>query len=137
MKKILCIDDDPVTLMYCMGIIRKNSSATEIASARNGQQGIDYYKTLLNSPEADKSNYPDLIFLDLNMPIMNGWEFLDEFVKSYYAKFPKTRVVILTSSIDPKDEERASEYSIAIGFLSKPLTGTMLDDLKVLFQSEI
>jgi CheY-like chemotaxis protein len=123
--------------MYCKGIIKKNSFATEIASAMNGQQGIDYYKTLLNSPEADKSNYPNLIFLDLNMPIMNGWEFLDEFVKTYYVQFPKTKVVILTSSIDPKDEERASEYSIAIDFLSKPLTGTMLNDLRTLFQSDI
>ena len=44
-------------------------------------------------------------------------EFLDEFVKTYYIEFPKTKVAILTSSIDPKDEERATEYTIAIDFL--------------------
>ena len=62
--------------------------------------------------------------------------FLDEFVKTYYSDFPKTKVAILTSSIDPKDEERATEYTIAIDFLSKPLTAKMLNELKTIFESE-
>lgn len=130
MNKILCVDDDPVTLMFCKSIIKKNYFAIEIDTAMDGQEAIDYYKSLSKSLNAENTSYPDLIFLDLNMPIMNGWEFLDEFVKSYHFIFPKTKVVILTSSIDPKDEEKANIYSIAIAFFSKPLTNEMIQELK-------
>lgn len=136
MKKILCIDDDPVTIMFCTGIIKRNSFAAEVVSALNGQQAIDYYASLQKASAEEKEHYPELIFLDLNMPIMNGWEFLDEFVKTYYIDFPKTKVAILTSSIDPKDEERATDYTIAIDFLAKPLTAKMLNEIKTMFESE-
>jgi CheY-like chemotaxis protein len=135
MNTILCIDDDPITLMFCSTIIKKNSFALNVVSAMNGQQAINYYADLVKKTEEEKKHYPELVFLDLNMPVMNGWEFLDEFVKTYYTYFPKTKVVILTSSIDPKDEERATNYSIAIDFLSKPLTNRMLVDLKELIHS--
>jgi CheY-like chemotaxis protein len=135
MKKILCIDDDPVTIMFCTGIIKRNSFAAEVVSALSSKKAIEYYASLQKSSIEDKEDYPELIFLDLNMPIMNGWEFLDEFVKTYFSDFPKTKVAILTSSIDPKDEERAADYSIAISFLSKPLTAKMLNELKTMLES--
>jgi CheY-like chemotaxis protein len=135
MNKIFFIDDDPVTLMLCSSIIRRNSYAKDVVSAKNGQVAIKYYESLVKSPEEEKVNYPELIFLDLNMPVMNGWEFLDEFVKTYYQIFPKTKVVILTSSIDPADQERACNYPIAIAFRSKPLTIKMLAELNKLIET--
>lgn len=129
MNKVFFIDDDSTTRMICTSIIKKNSFAKEVVTAKNGQYGIDYYDSLLKSSEEEKNNYPELIFLDLNMPVMNGWEFLDEFMKNYLQDFPKTKVLILTSSVDPADQKRSTNYSIVIGFQSKPLTKKMLLDL--------
>jgi CheY-like chemotaxis protein len=131
MNKIFFIDDDPVMLMLGQTIIKRTSYAKEVVTAQNGQEAIEYYAHLSNASKEEKSNYPELIFLDLNMSIMNGWEFLDEFVESYYSVFPKTKVVILTSSINPKDEEKSHEYSVVTDFCTKPLTSKMLTELSL------
>ncbi|MDW3502850.1 response regulator, partial [Escherichia coli] len=74
---------------------------------------------------------PELIFLDLNMPVMGGWEFLDNFIKKEYQEFnTKTKVIVLSSTIDPTDIEKSKTYPIVIDFLSKPITKEMLEDLK-------
>ncbi|MBA4851573.1 two-component system response regulator [Emticicia sp. BO119] len=67
-------------------------------------------------------SYSGLIFLDLNMLVMNGWEFLDEFTTNYYPKFNKTRIVILSSSTTPSEKAKGLNYPMVIDFLSKSLT---------------
>ena len=73
---------------------------------------------------------PQLIFLDLNMPIMNGWEFLDVFSQeNYKSTFFDTKVIILSSTIDPSDYQKAKGYQMVSHFLSKPITVEMLENL--------
>jgi CheY-like chemotaxis protein len=136
MNKIFCIDDDPVTMILNKIIITKSSKDINIESAVDGLEAINYYASLVNSSEEERLNYPELIFLDLDIPYMYGWDFLDEFIKKYYPFFPKTKVVILTSSINPKDEERARKYSIVIDFFSKPLTFSIFNKIKKSFELE-
>ena len=73
---------------------------------------------------------PELIFLDLNMPVMGGWEFLDHFTSPDYAEFNTANVIVLSSTIDPEDLAKAKKYPIIIDFLSKPVTQPMLEYLK-------
>ncbi|RYU95363.1 response regulator [Emticicia agri] len=125
-KKLLCIDDDVTTLMLIKMVTEKASFAKEVVVAMNGKEALAYYENLLNEPASKQADYPRLIFLDLNMPVMNGWEFLEEFVRTYLPQFPDTKVVILSSSANPVDKEKAKLYPIIIGYISKPITADLL-----------
>lgn len=134
-EKILCVDDDLITLMLCKKVIEKAEFAQHIITAQNGEEAMKYFDALY---EVIKNNeavtYPKLVLLDLNMPIMNGWEFLDLYLqKNYDQIFNLTKFIVLSSTIDPQDVNNSKKYSIVINFLSKPITKDMLEDLKPLF----
>jgi CheY-like chemotaxis protein len=131
LEQILCIDDDPITLMLCKKVISKSSFSKEIITAQNGEEALHYFNTLKYNNNKSKTNKkPELIFLDLNMPVMGGWEFLDHFTSSDYSEFNKASVIVLSSTIDPDDLAKAKKYTIIIDFLSKPITQAMLEYLK-------
>ncbi len=129
LERILCVDDDPITLMLCKKVIQKSNFSKEIDTAVNGEDALRYFDNLIAS--SNSSDYPQFIFLDLNMPVMNGWEFLDLFsTKKYAEHFSNTKVVVLSSTIDPDDIEKSKEYPMVIEFLSKPITTEILSILK-------
>jgi CheY-like chemotaxis protein len=127
---IMCIDDDPITLMLFKKVINKALFSKEIITAQNGEEALAFFKLLKNSSkEGTITNQPQLIFLDLNMPVMGGWEFLDRFNTSEYSNFNNTKVIVLSSTIDPEDINKSKTYPIVIDFLPKPITTSMLDYL--------
>ncbi|MBN8641375.1 MAG: response regulator [Flavobacteriales bacterium] len=128
LNKILCVDDDPITLMLCKKVIAKANFTGEIESAKDGVEALKFFDTINNESKGD--DYPELIFLDLNMPIMDGWEFLDEFSKNLSQAFPKTKIIVLSSSIDPKDINKSKNYPMVLDFLPKPITVEMLNNIK-------
>lgn len=128
LSKILFVDDDPITLMLCKKVIEKAEFSKEIITASNGEDALKYFDTIKTNNE---DNFPQLMFLDLNMPIMGGWEFLDTFTdENYTSFFPKLKVIVLSSTIDPKDIEKSRSYPMVINFLSKPITKEMLQSIK-------
>ncbi|MBP6760104.1 MAG: response regulator [Flavobacterium sp.] len=128
---ILCVDDDPITLMLCKMVINKASFSNKIITAKNGEEALDYFKTSSNNPEI---KIPQLIFLDLNMPVMGGWEFLDVFSTADYSDYNTIKVIILSSTIDPEDLEKAKKYSMVVDFQSKPISKEMLEYVKTKIQ---
>lgn len=118
------IDDDPIFVFGSKILLNRNDFSNSILVSDNGQQGIndlqEYVKTTLKLPE--------VIFLDLNMPVMDGWEFLDSF--NSFFKESKTKIYILSSSIDSRDIERSKEYALVEGFIAKPLTDKIILELK-------
>ena len=132
LNKILCVDDDAITLMLCKKVIERVAFANEVLTAKNGEVAINYFNELAPKYQIDQNvTYPKLIFLDLNMPIMNGWEFLDNYLQnSYQDLFPEAKVIVLSSTIDPQDVLKAKSYPMVIDFLSKPITKEMLENLK-------
>ena len=132
-KLILCVDDDPITLMLCKMVISRATFATEVITAQNGEEALNYFDDLkLNNLGTEIKKYPQLIFLDLNMPVMGGWEFLDHFCKPDYASvFTACKIIVLSSTIDPDDIRKAKTYPMVLDFLSKPITKEMLEDLRL------
>ncbi|MBC5836589.1 response regulator [Flavobacterium muglaense] len=124
---ILCVDDDPITLMLCKKVIQKSLLSKEIITAQNGEEALEYFKNLNDLKSQNTAvNLPQLVFLDLNMPVMGGWEFLDEFNTTHYKHVNTIKIVVLSSTVDPDDLEKANTYPMVLDFLPKPITTSML-----------
>jgi CheY-like chemotaxis protein len=130
LDRILFIDDDPITLMLCKMVISKSLFSKEITTAKNGEEALQYFNSLKQVNTNTQLTKPQLIFLDLNMPVMGGWEFLDSFSTSEYSDYNNTKVIILSSTIDPEDLEKSKKYPMVIDFLSKPISKEMLEYIK-------
>lgn len=124
MKKIditCIIDDDPIFIFGTKRIMQSVNFCKEYMVFSNGKEAYDNLKKIILNDEKQ----PDIILLDLNMPIWDGWEFLDEFIKIPNEK--KIHIYIITSSIDPADIERAKAYDFISNYIVKPIT---MDELK-------
>jgi CheY-like chemotaxis protein len=125
---ILMIDDDEPTNFFNRIILEEYGCCDHIRIAQSGQQALDY---LAQSEKvgADPDVYPspDLIFLDINMPAMNGWEFLDEYKKLSIAPQHKIIMVMLTTSLFPDDMAKAKQCPEISGFENKPMTPEKLE----------
>jgi CheY-like chemotaxis protein len=128
LKYVMLVDDDDVTLMICKLRLKKSQFCEDVISYENGSDAIQYFEDQMALPP-EKRLAPELIFLDINMPVMNGWEFIETFEEKYQQAFPKTKIKILSSSVDPKDEERANTNKRILGFITKPLTNDNLLEL--------
>ncbi|MDQ6813954.1 MAG: response regulator [Bacteroidota bacterium] len=129
-NKVLCIDDDQITLVLCAMVIKKASFAQEVLTAKNGREGLSWFSAYFSkSNKSERQDPPALIFLDLNMPVMNGWDFLEDFLMKYADRLPQTKVVIVSSTVNPEDFSKANRYDIVIDFINKPLTTEGLEDL--------
>ncbi|WPR71010.1 response regulator [Flavobacterium sp. NG2] len=135
LDKILCVDDDPITLMLCKKVIIKTEFSKETVTAQNGEEALEYFDKINETTEPTTTILPQLIFLDLNMPVMGGWEFLDSFSDPKYTQFNEIKIVVLSSTIDPEDLEKAKKYPMVIDFLSKPISISMLAYLSAKIES--
>ena len=126
-KRVILVDDDPIANMISIKIIQRNFAGGVVAFA-NAQEALEQI-TAWWSHEGPAE--PVVIFLDINMPHMDGWEFLNEFEKLPGAVRDKIIVAMLTSSIDVDDIEKSKTYRSVKEFISKPLTQ---DKLSILHQ---
>ncbi len=121
MKNVqLCciIDDDPIFIYGTKRIMKEVEFAENIIVYNNGQDAVDGLKKIIN----EGGLLPDVIFLDLNMPIMNGWEFLEEYKNCQHDESKNTIIYIISSSVDPRDLERVKHYNQVDTYILKPIT---------------
>lgn len=121
----LLIDDDKFTNFYNEKIVTKHNSFKNVVSVTSGKEALDYLTNAFNN----NNNIPDVIFLDLNMPAMNGWEFIEEYKKLDINYTSKIDLVILTTSSNPDDFERSQDIDAVNGYINKPLSLDILDDI--------
>lgn len=125
-KHALLVDDDAVINMINTRIIQLSKLAVNIKSVTGGREALVELTKLAG---ADQNEFPEIIFLDINMPDMDGWEFLNEFIKFPAHILEKCKVVMLTSSIDLFDIKKARTYSIVSDYIIKPLNVKLLNML--------
>jgi CheY-like chemotaxis protein len=116
-KTIWVVDDDPIYQIIVNKIIQKSELFLNVSSFKNGKDAIDALKNSLENKEA----LPNIILLDINMPIMDGWEFMEEMVALKSRISESINIYIVSSSIALEDKNKAKNYSEIIAYLSKPI----------------
>lgn len=127
MKKINCIllvDDDLAGNAFHTIIIRQSGNCNQVRTANSGPKALDYIQKSIDEPNTYPE--PDLIYLDINMPGMNGFEFMVEYDKLKGKLLTKPVIIMLTTSLNPDDKKQAAHYHEIIEFQNKPLTSESL-----------
>jgi CheY-like chemotaxis protein len=117
MKKVYLIDDDEIYVFLTKKTILKVREDVDVEVFSDGLQAITHLKGVQDQPEL----LPDVIFLDLNMPVMDGWGFLKEYQEIAPAFARKNELYIVSSSISPHEIERAKSIPEVSEFIIKPL----------------
>lgn len=125
-NNILLIDDDTVNNFIVINTLNKLDITENVDSVLNGSDGIEYLKKKI---ETDINQIPAIIFLDINMPIMDGWEFLEEFEKFSEDIKKQSKIYMVSSSVYEDDIAKSKLYSSVIDFISKPLMREKIVDI--------
>ncbi|GAB2770332.1 response regulator [Rhabdobacter roseus] len=120
--QVLLVDDDPVMIVLHKALVTRAALSAEPLVCVNGAEALEVVC------QQDDGATVFLILLDINMPVMNGWEFLAAIQEVPVQA--RIRVCVVTSSIDQSDREQAQTFPQVIGFLTKPLSRHALENLK-------
>jgi len=121
-NNICLIDDDQTFLFAAKQLLKIEKKCNNFTICEDGEKAITVIKKLIK-----ENTLPDIIFLDINMPIQDGWDFLNEL--DHVIEQNKIPVHILTSSIDPSDIEKSKNYKSVKSFISKPLTTKKIKEI--------
>ncbi|RMG23266.1 MAG: response regulator [Bacteroidetes bacterium] len=123
----MLVDDNEIDNIINEKIIEANGFAENILVFQTGQEALDYLAA--HQDEAD--SLPEIVFLDINMPIMDGFQFLDDFENFSDTVLEKCKIIMLSSSISPKDIDRAASSRYVKKYLNKPLNARYLQAITV------
>lgn len=132
MKQINCIllvDDDESDNFFHTLTIKEAECCNQIKVAIDGRFALDYMLKALNPENAQEYPMPDIIFLDINMPRMSGFDFLDEYIQLDESITSGILIIMLTTSLNPYDMEKAMKYKVVRDYKNKPLTEEMLQEI--------
>ena len=121
----MLVDDNPDDNFFHEREIKKINLANIVKTKNSGIEALEYLK----SKKDNKDPHPDLIFLDINMPGMNGWEFLQEYNQLDKELQSRAIIIMLTTSENPDDEARAKTWAFVSDYITKPLTKEIMKNI--------
>jgi CheY-like chemotaxis protein len=130
LTNIWVIDDDPIFTFLTKTQITKKFDHVVFESFANGAEAIDELKSVISSDR----KCPDLILLDINMPLMDGWEFIEEYKALMGELDQEVFILMVSSTIDIDEIESVKDHKEVQGFMSKPL---VMDELNRLLENDI
>ncbi|AYL95246.1 response regulator [Mucilaginibacter celer] len=125
MCRVIVLDDDKIQLFIIKKILGKSGRFNDTLYTDDGKKVLDF----LIKHISEEAVLPQLLFLDLNMPILNGWEFLNRLALVYDDLKRPLAVYILSSSIDPRDIKRSHKYNFIKSYLIKPVSVKTMEDI--------
>ena len=120
-RSVMLIDDNEIDNLINQKMVEAASITQHIYIHTGARSAIEFLRNIEKLDVSDQV-LPDVIFLDIDMPLMDGFQFLDEFEKLMTSTKNKCRIVMLTSSINPQDFNRSKKYGNVKNYLNKPLT---------------
>lgn len=123
-KYMLLIDDDSITNFLHKSLIKDINKGFDVAISENGLEALTFLEKAMAA-----GSFPQVVLVDLNMPVMDGFKFLERYQQNNYPViFPDTRIWVLSTSSNPRDTERLKVFDF-VSYVSKPLTKQRLVDM--------
>lgn len=126
----MLVDDNEIDNLINQKMIEAANIADHIFTHTGAKSAMEFLKNM-ERLEAGERVLPDVIFLDIDMPLMDGFQFLDEFEKLSDETRAKCKIIMLTSSINPQDVNKSKKYSYVKQYLNKPLSQDTLDKINI------
>ncbi len=129
-KTVMLVDDNEIDNLINQKMIEASNIAKHIFTHTGAKSAMEFLKNMERLEVAERV-LPDVIFLDIDMPLMDGFQFLDEFEKLSDETRGKCKIVMLTSSINPQDMSKSKKYSYVKKYLNKPLSSDTLEKMDI------
>lgn len=126
---VMTIDDDSMGQMLSEIILSDQNFCDSIVKIYDGKMALDYFEEQSKLP-INEQKIPSLVLLDINMPIIDGWDFLNRYNAEFKSFHTRTKIIVLTSSLDPNTEIKAVEHPLIFKYIAKPLEHKHIVELK-------
>lgn len=129
LNKTMVVNDNELLIMIAEMMIKSANFAKETLKASDGLEAVQYFESLINNESDLASEAPEFLFLDLHMPNMDGWEFLEYFNEKISMHFPNLKIAIMSASVEMKEKQMLIKYPMVVEIIDTPINEELLQNI--------